>query len=131
MNIWRTCDTSNGHTRLRSHSGVLGKTSLIWLLLFEHGHFQEKLQMKKSIILLQRHIIFRKGCRVSSVTLSYIELNCPRSALNIKADVNFLRRSVENTVILQYRIKISKFWNFQSLENKRTEKQIICISQLR
>lgn len=49
--------------------------SVIWLLLFEQGHFQEKLQIKNSIILLQRH--FRKDS--SSVMISYIVFNSPSS----------------------------------------------------
>lgn len=48
--------------------------SVIWLLLFEQGHFPEKLQMKDSIILLQRH--FRKD---SSSVISYIVFNSPSS----------------------------------------------------
>ena len=43
--------------------------------LFEHGHFQEKLQIKNSIILLQRH--FRKD--FSSIIVSYIVFNSPSS----------------------------------------------------
>lgn len=85
--------------------------SVIWLLLFEQGHFPEKLQIKNSIILLQRH--FRKD---SSVIISYIVFNSPSSFFSLKKEtkmkkVEFFFFSVENTVFSQL-YKSSQIWNF-------------------
>ena len=60
---------------VNKHEALTVWYSVIWLLLFEQGHFQEKLQIKNSIILLQRH--FRKDS--SSVMISYIVFNSPSS----------------------------------------------------
>lgn len=84
--------------------------SVIWLLLFEQGHFQEKLQIKNSIILLQRH--FRKDS--SSVMISYIVFNSPSSFFSLKKETKMKKVeffSVENTVFSQL-YKSSQIWNF-------------------
>lgn len=93
--------------------------SVIWLLLFEQGHFPEKLQIKNSIILLQRH--FRKD---SSVIISYIVFNSPSSFFSLKKEtkmkkVEFFFFSFFQSKIQCFHncIKVPKFGIFQSLEN--------------
>lgn len=94
--------------------------SVIWLLLFEQGHFPEKLQIKNSIILLQRH--FRKD---SSVIISYIVFNSPSSFFSLKKETKM--KKVEFFFFFPFFqskiqcfhncIKVPKFGIFQPLEN--------------
>lgn len=77
--------------------------------LFEHGHFQEKLQIENSIILLQRQV--RKD--FFFVMVLYIVFNSPSFFLAKKQDEESGIFSVENTVFSQDRIKSSQIWNFQ------------------
>lgn len=77
--------------------------------LFEHGHFQEKLQIENSIILLQRQV--RKDFLSWYHTLY---LTVPLFFfLAKKQDEESGIFSVENTVFSQDRIKSSQIWNFQ------------------
>lgn len=77
---------------------------LIWLRLFEHGHFQEELQIKNSIILLQRHL--RKDSFFFSHGIIHcIYFNSPSSFFLFKKKKNKMKKveyffffSVENTV---------------------------------
>lgn len=79
--------------------------------LFEHGHFQEKLQIENSIILLQRQV--RKDFFVMVLYIVYLTVPLFFFFLAKKQDEESGIFSVENTVFSQDRIKSSQIWNFQ------------------
>lgn len=98
---------SSTATKARKNVNIRHLCFVIWLLLFEHGHFQEKLQIKNSIILLQRH--FRKDFLQSWYHTLY--LNSPSSFFlpKKKKDEESGIFLVKNTVFSQYCIKVPKF----------------------
>lgn len=96
---------------MNKHEALTVWYSVIWLLLFEQGHFQEKLQIKNSIILLQRH--FRKDS--SSVMISYIVFNSPSSFFSLKKETKMKKVEFFQLKIQCFHncIKVPKFGIFQ------------------